>query len=698
MKAKLIVFSLAAATGVFIFWANAPAAKNSATKNLVLMQMINSSLDQGHYQPVKMDNKFSESVFTLYIEHSDPLKKFFLQSDIKEMEKYKTKIDEQVNDGNFEFFDKSYEIINQRVLDCEKIYKNILANPFEFEKEENFETDPDKSTFPTDAKDQKEQWRKYLKYQILIRVSDMMDDQEKAKEKNDSTFKQKTFAQMEEDARKKVVKSNDDLFKRLKKLDYNDRLSVYINTVTNMYDPHTEFFPVKEKKNFDEQMSGQFEGIGAKLQEKDGYVKVSEIIPGSASWRQGQLKAGDLIIKVAQGDGEPMDVVGMPVDDVIPFIRGKKGTEVRLTVKKQDGTQVVIPIVRDVVLIEETFAQSLLLDTKKKIGYIKLPVFYSDFGKNGARTCADDIRKELEKLKKENIEGLIFDLRDNGGGSLQDVVKMVGLFINKGPVVQVKQKNMPASLLSDRDPAVVYDGPLVVMVNEGSASASEIFAAAIQDYGRGIIVGSNTTFGKGTVQQFYNLDDYLLPQFDTLKPLGSIKLTTQKFYRINGGTTQLKGVTPDIIFPDLLKYAKYGEKELENPLQWDQVPAADYTKYAVSYNADKIKTNSYARVQSNNVFKLVDDEAKFLKQEQDNSIESLNLNKFRDARKKFKTKMKQYDEVTAEIKDWQIKPLKADMEELKKDTVLVSKNNDWIKRLKKDIYLNECTKIIDDMR
>src|ERR1051326_7056468 len=439
--------------------------KPGSIRKQVLLQVMTASLNSGHYQPMTFNNDFSEKTYKLYLDRTDPGKKFFLASDVKQFEKYRDKIDEEVNDGTFDFFDLVNTTVEKRIKECEGYYKDILAKPFDFTTDESIETDPDKSVYPANSDELKDTWRKYLKYQVMVRVNDMSEQQEKAKEKKD-TLTERSFAQMEEDARKKVLKSNDDLFKRLEKISYDDRLAAYLNVITNIYDPHTEYFPVKDKKNFDIMMSGQLEGIGAQLQEKDGFIKVSSIVPGSASWRQGQLKAGDIILKVAQGTGEPVDVMNMDIDDAVQLIRGKKGTEVRLTVKKVDGSTLVIPIIRDIVVIEETYAKSAILKTNKKIGYIHLPSFYADFENPNGRFCAPDVKNELLKLEKENVEGVILDLRDNGGGSLQDVVKMVGLFIPKGPVVQVKQKQYAAKVLSDNDPSVTYDGPLVVMVNE----------------------------------------------------------------------------------------------------------------------------------------------------------------------------------------------------------------------------------------
>jgi carboxyl-terminal processing protease len=693
LNKKLLFLIPVAAIAAFSY-----SYKIETDKDEAIDQILVQSLNNVHYSPLTLNDDFSEKVFRLYLQRLDFNKKFLLQSDVDDLKKLNHSIDDDVTAGKFGFFDKSFEIITKRVDEAQAYYKEILDKPFDFTKDEEIELDEEKLSFAKTPEELKEAWRKSLKYQTLARMVEMMNNQDKAKEKSD-TVKIRSKEELEADARKKVLKSNDDYFKRIKEFDRNDRLAIYFNSVTGIYDPHTEFFPPKDKANFDISMSGQLEGIGAQLQEKDGYVKVSSIVPGSASWKQGQLKPGDVILKVAQGANEPVDIVDMRMDDVLPMIRGKKGTEVRLTVKKPDGTTMVIPLIRDIVIIEESYAQSVILKGKKKIGYIKLPSFYADFSGKGGRSCSSDIKKELEKLKAEKVEGVILDLRYNGGGSLPDVVDMAGLFIDKGPIVQVKQKTGIPQLLEDRDPSTVYNGPLVVMVNSNSASASEIMAAAIQDYKRGVIVGTSpSSFGKGTVQRFYNLDDYLPAQYNTIKPLGEVKITTQKFYRVNGGATQLKGVVPDIILPDPYYLLDQGEKEQDYPMAWDEIAPASYTPLKPSYSLDKLKSSSQNRVKNNPGFTLLNDAAKRLKKQKDNSVQSLNFDKYVAEQKKNKEESKKMEELDKEITGLEVITLKADAAHLESDSVKISKTKDFHKVIKKDIYLNETVAIINEMK
>ncbi len=693
-KSKKILFLLPIATLAFVSYTYIAQSDKEEAIDQILIQSLNNV----HYSPKDINDDFSEKLFKLYLKRLDYNKKFLIQSDVDELKKMEHSIDDDLKNSKFTFFDKSLEIIDKRIEEAKSIYPEILAKPFDFSKNELFQTDEEKTIFEKNKNGLIEAWQKSLKYQTLARVSEMMDTQEKAKEKSD-TVKIKSKEELEVEARKKVLKANDDYFKRLKEIDRADRLSIYFNCVTALYDPHTEFFPPKDKANFDINMSGQLEGIGAQLQEKDGYIKVSSIVPGSASYRQGQLKAGDIILKVAQGAAEPVDIVDMRMDDAVLLIRGKKGTEVRLTIKKADGSVLVIPIIRDIVVLEDTYAQSAIITGKKNIGYIKLPSFYADFSGKGGRSCSQDVKKELQKLKAENVDGIILDLRYNGGGSLPDVVDMAGLFIDKGPIVQVKQKNDPAQVLEDRFPDIVYAGPLIVMVNSNSASASEILAAAIQDYKRGVIVGTSpTSFGKGTVQRFFDLDEYLPAQFSAIKPLGSVKITTQKFYRINGGATQLKGVVPDIILPDPYYLLDQGEKEQDYPMAWDEIAPAKYQALKPTYSVEKLKSNSSSRLKENEGFTILSDAAKRFKKQKDSTIISLNMDKFLAEQKRYKAESKKLESLDKEIVGMNVAPLKVDAGVIEADTVKANKVKDWYKSIKKDIYLNETISIMNEMK
>ncbi len=673
--------------------------KGSEVRDQVMMNMVTSSLNSVHFAPKNFSDDFSGKLFDMYLERLDYNKKFLLQEDVEQLKKFKSDLDNEINDGTFKFFNLSHELITKRVAESEVYYKDALSKPFDFTTSDFIETDPKKFPFPKTKEEMKSAWYTSMKYQVLARLSQLMDEEAKKDSTKPYTPDASKLAEMEKDARDKVGKTNADYFYRLLKMDRYDRYYAYLNCIANLYDPHTEFFPPKDKKNFDIQMSGQLEGIGAQLQERDGAIKVSSIVPGSASWKQGQLKAGDIIIKVAQGDKEPVDVTSMRLDDAIELIRGKKGTEVRLTIKKPDGNIVIIPIVRDVVILEETYARSSVIQKgNKKIGFIHLPSFYADFNKPNGKRCSKDILVELEKLQKDKVDGIIIDLRNNGGGSLQDVIKMMGFFIPKGPVVQVMQKDKKVPMVyGDEDPGVVYTGPLALLVNENSASASEILAAAVQDYKRGVIIGSKTTFGKGTVQQFVNLDEYLLPQFDSLMPIGELKLTIQKFYRINGGSTQLKGVEPDIVLPDIYKYIRDGEKDLDYALPWDEVKKAEYGDWGSKPDVNELKLKSDKRVKEDKHFQLINEWAEQLNKEKDDTRYSLNLDAFRKEQKDRRAANKKYEKITEE-RDLKITFTTDDKPVIEADSIKVERHKDWHTSLKKDVYVWEALNVLGDMK
>lgn len=668
-------------------------------KNEVLMGNLLGILGQAHYSPVKYDDAFSEKVFTLYLKNIDYYKKFLTQADVDQMAKYRRDIDNQLDENRFDLYKLSIEILDKSIKQKETWYKEILSKPLNYNVDEDFETDYKKTKYAANDAELKKEWEKWLKYQIIYRLDESLTRQEKAKEKNDTTVKIKSFDTLEVEARRKVLKYNNDYFRDLRKTTNMERFGRYLNTIANVYDPHTEYFAPKEKKKFYQSMSGQFEGIGARLQknELNGALKISEIIVGSPSYKQGELKAGDEIHKVAQGDGKPVDITDMDMDEAIDLIKGKKGTEVRLTVKKADGTEKIIPIIRDVIPMEDVLAKSVILNNNKhKVGYIYLPSFYTPFGGDGNNHCAADMRKEIEKLKAQNVEGLIVDLRNNGGGSLQEVVDMAGLFISKGPIVQVKSGKNIVNVMDDKNPDIAWSGPLTVMVNHNSASASEILAAAMQDYKRAVIVGT-PTFGKGTVQSFVDLDQYLLPQFDSLKPIGSVKITMQKFYRINGGATQLKGVTPDVELPDPYALFDLGEKNMDYPMAWDEIAKANYAPFA-SINYEKVRKNSTDRVKKSPSYKLIETESKELKEKKDDSKYNLNLAKFRAEQKQIRDQNKKYEDLRKEIKDFSADILQEDIDRIGlSDTSRIGVRNRWAKSIAKDVYIHEAANIVNDM-
>ncbi|GEP92178.1 carboxyl-terminal processing protease [Chitinophaga terrae (ex Kim and Jung 2007)] len=658
----------------------------------VIMNLVGQMLKEGHYQPKPIDDKFSKEVFNKYLRSLDTEKKFFLKSDVVKLEPLSSHIDDELMGAPVDCFRSINALIKQRVAEAAAIYPEILAKPFDFSVNETVTLDPDKIDFPADEAARKESWRKVLKYRTLEKLTDLQEQREKDKGKD--SLKSKTDAELEVEARQKVKQLYDRYFERLKnRQNDNDRFNLYVNAITTTMDPHTDYFPPDEKRAFEEQMAGKFYGIGAQLKEEGDKIKVVSIVTGSPSWKQGQLKANDVIQKVGQGNSEPVDITGYPVEDAVKLIRGKKGTPVTLTVKSVDGTTKAITIVRDEIVTEETFAKSAIINGQHKIGYIYLPEFYADFNdRNGARS-ADDVAKEVAKLKAEKVDGIILDLRFNGGGSLQDVVQMAGLFIPEGPVVQVRSRGGEAVVLRDRDKNVQYDGPLAIMVNEYSASASEIMAAAMQDYKRAVIIGSPQTFGKGTVQRLFSLDDFY-PVKDG-SSLGALKLTQQKFYRANGGSTQLKGVTSDIVLPD--PYYEVSERKDSDALVWDEIPRAAFTPWYNPVNTEVLKKNSEKRMAASPAFKLLNENLSTLKKLEKQDSYSLNIQTYKTEQKTNTAALKKYDAVNDKVKELSIVNIKSDIDKLGNDTTKLARNKDWLKARTKDIYLDEAVNVMNDL-
>jgi carboxyl-terminal processing protease len=621
-KVIIVITALSA-----VLWSFIPSEKKSdPEKDKLLLELLTMVLERGHYSPVAIDDAFSKKVYAKYLDNIDPTKRFFLQSDIEEFSKYETKIDDMIKNRDLTFFNLTNSRLLQRMQECRDIYDDVLEKPFDFDANENINVDYEKLPYAKNKKELVDRWRKQLKLQALSSITDKQKLEDDKKEK-DAKYTVKSFETIEKEVRESSLKSLNEYFDFIQKeLTRNDWFSIYLNAIVERFDPHTFYFSPEDKEKFDVSMSGTFEGIGARLQKKNDAVEISELISGGPAWKGKELEAGDLILKVGQGKEEPIDVAGMRLDDVVKKIKGPKGTEVRLTVKKVDGTIKVISIIRAEVETEETFAKSSVVEKDgKRFGVIYLPKFYISFENKENRDAYKDVAIEIERLKAQNIDGIVMDLRDNGGGSLETVVKMVGLFIPEGPVVQVKAPGREPEILPDPDKKVQYDGPLVVMINNFSASASEIFAAAIQDYKRGIVVGSKHSYGKGTVQNVIDLNQFI--RGNSYGDLGALKTTIQKFYRINGGSTQREGVLSDIIFPDRFTYLDMGERDEESALPWDKIAPAKYEPLNMNY--DGIIANSKKRIASNNYFNLIDENAKWIFERKDENTFSLNLNQFK---------------------------------------------------------------------
>ena len=673
---------------------------NPKSKYTKIIRNVGVLLEQGHYSPKPIDDNFSKLVLKKFITDMDADKNIFLQSDIDGFKKYETKIDDEIHGAEFVSFFNISEVYITRLKEAAALYSDILAKPFDFNKDEEVMLDREKLNNPKTEAERKEIWRKRLKYLALDRYSASLEAREK--NKDSANYKFKADSTLEREAREAVKKQIDRFFAtKITRENNDENFSTFVNAITGSMDPHTDYFAPVDKRSFDESMKGSFYGIGAQLKEDDGKIKIATLISGGPAWKGGDLKPEDEIIKVGQGNDEPVDVTGYSVTDAVKLIRGaSKGSIVKLTIRRMDGTVKVLSIARDEIKLDDTFAKSAIINGDRKVGYIWLPEFYVDFADPNGAKCSEDVAKEIQKLKAENVEGIIIDLRGNGGGSLPEVVKMVGLFIEDGPVCVVKGRDEDKPYQwKDKDKSVLYSGPLTVMVDEFSASASEIFAAAIQDYKRGIVIGSSSTYGKGTVQRNIPLNpESENPMFSNknVEDLGSVKLTLQKFYRVNGGATQLKGVVPDVIIPDRFENLKFREKDNTAALPWDEIAKSDYKPWTSTISNDVVVKYSDAQIANNTTFNKIKASADWLEKYGDKPY-SLNLNKYKEEQKQFKAKVKELDDLYKLNKDLSVKNIQVDMTAINAAKEKIDKNIAWLKRISGDIYIDETVKVMNSM-
>jgi carboxyl-terminal processing protease len=680
-------------------------------KDKLLIQLITYVLDQGHFDPQELNNDFSINVYEDYLNQIDPFKRYFYESDIKEFEAYKDQLDDQLKSYDVTFFNITHQRLLQRIEESKKLYEEILDNPFDFSVAENYSTDYEELNYVKNKREMKERWRQQLKFSTIANYDDAIAQREdnlevnnlpesvfSAENEKSSSEEKKSMKQIEQEAREATKRSLDELYDFIDDRQRKDWFAVYINAIVEEFDPHTFYFAPEDKDRFDVAMSGNFEGIGARLQKRMDAILVNEIISGGPAWRANDLEVGDQIMKVRQEDEEEaVNIVGMRLDDAIKLIKGPKGTTVVLTLKKVDGTIEDISITRDIVELEETYAKSSTVEKDgKTFGVINLPKFYINFQDYNKRNAASDIKQEITRLKEQGMEGLVLDLRNNGGGSLQTVVDIVGLFIEEGPVVQVKTTGEPKEVLRDKDKSIVWDGPLVIMVNELSASASEILAAAMQDYKRAIVIGSKQTYGKGTVQNVLDLNRMV--RNNTNGDMGALKFTTQKFYRINGGSTQLEGVKSDVVVPDRYSYIDIGEKDQENPLPWDKIDAVDYDLWGNYFDYDTTISKSKARMAANEQLKLIEANAKWVKKIRDREIYSLNYEDYKKEMELNEEEAKRFEKLSEYKTNLSFNSLPYEISLMEKDSVLKEKRKRWHESLAKDVYVEEALNVLNDLK
>jgi carboxyl-terminal processing protease len=669
---------------------------NPPSKYEKILQMVGEILTQGHFSPKDINDDFSKKVFEKYFEELDPDKNIFFQEDLGSLKKYATRIDDEIKGAPVQFFLEVSKIFNKRIEESSLIYKDILAKPFDFSVNETVVNDPDRKKFPGSEAERKDLWRKQLKYMVLQRFVDLQDA--RTANKGKEGFVVKTDTELEQEARDKVKSSMDRVFDRYRvKFDDDEKFSLFVNTITAMMDPHTEFMPPVDKRSFNEELSGSFDGIGAQLTQEEGNIKIASVLPGGPAQKSNEVEVGDIVVRVGQGSETPVEVAGYDVTDAVKIIRGKKGTEVRLTLRKKDGALKTISLIRDKIVQDERYVRSAIINQgNSKIGYIFLPSFYANFDDpSDPHRSSVDVAVEVKKLKEEKVDGIVIDLRNNGGGALVDVIQIAGLFIDQGPIVQVKGREKQSEVMRDDRGGVLYDGPLAVMVNEFSASASEIFAAAIQDYGRGVIIGSTSTYGKGTVQRSFGLDPENFMAANS--ELGSLKLTQQKYYRINGGSVQLKGVIPDIVVPDYYEYLKFRERDSWNALPYDEINKANYSLWQPGFSLQTVKNLANARISSDSVFQMIKKETDLLAKHNDKEY-PLEIDQYRKEQSLNREAVKRIEKLIKLDQNLQVSYLKQDQDRyVSADKDKTERYKQWLGNISRDRYVNEAVKVIDDM-
>ena len=671
---------------------------DTSDKDSLVIQLITYVLDQAHYLDKEIDDNFSEKVFNTFLENLDPYKRYFYASDIEEFSEYEYSIDDAFKNPNFDFFDLVYERYKERMSESEKIFNKILSTPFDFSKDEVCECDFEVLDYVQTNHELYDRWRKLLKIYVIENYHNEIEDDLRKFEK-DSLFQIRNLDLIEKETRESLSETMIQNYRFVsEEMQRSDWLSVYINSFVSQYDPNTSYLDPESKDRFDVDMSGNYAGIGARLQKKIDKVEITEVISGGPAWRDNILEKGDAILKVRQDDEEePVSILTMRLSEAVKLIKGKKGTKVHLTVKKVDGSISEVTVKRDIVQLEETYIKSSIVEkNNNNYGIINIPKFYIDFDNQSNRDAAKDLKTEIQRLKEQGIKGLVIDLRNNGGGALKTVVDMAGMFIKNGPVVQVKYFDKEKQVLSDRDRSILWTGPLVILVNEGSASASEILAAAMQDYKRAIIIGGNQTWGKGTVQNVFPLNRMV--RGNTNGDLGALRYTTQKYYRINGGSVQLEGVKSDINVPYRYKYLDFGEKDSENPLEWDEIDNVDYTTWQSNFDFDQAIQKSKDRMSNNEYLKLVDENAKWIKSVRDDKLINLNYDKFKKELEENLSETKKFDALNDFSMDFNFKSLPYEIDLIEKDSVLGIKRKRWHKSLNKDVYIEEALNVLSDLR
>jgi carboxyl-terminal processing protease len=675
-----------------------------------------STLLREHVLAKSIDDGVSKEAFHNLIEELDVGKVFLLDSDVQKLARFETDMDDELRAGDLVLGRKAVALLASRRRVVADVVARILAAPLDFTANESIETDPKKRAFCKSEEELAARWRGVLKLQVLERTQELEDTLEKRAHpkpdakaadpddaKRDAVAEKAlgeipaTFEGRRDKVQKELATRYATQFARLASLDKLAPAQTFINAVNAAFDPHTTYLPPAEEAELGIALTGRLEGIGATLREQEHYILVNDLVPGGAAWQQGKLEVGDLILSVAQEGKEPVDVMDMPIGKVVSMIRGPKGTVVVLTVKKPDGTLKTISITRDVVRIEATYARGAILKTKASgdIGYVHLPGFYGESKKPGERNATDDIRTILTQLTKKGVTSLVFDLRGNGGGLLTHARDIAGLFVKEGPVVQTKDSKGKVEVLRDKDPSVAFAGNVVVLVDRFCASAAEIVAGALQDYERAVVVGTSATHGKGTVQAVIELDRQMKTPGD---PLGLYKVTIQEYFRVSGGSTQLKGVVPDILLPDPTSFVESGERTLPHAIPWSTIDAVSFVKTPHVWKTADLASASSARTSANADLAPVTKFAKIMEARKDKTLKPLDRTTWQTEYKRAKAELDALDPKKREQKPlMEVVPLAA-QEATAQDPRMQRQLDKWKDGLARDLWVDETTHILADIK
>lgn len=667
------------------------AQKSKVTENVDLVfHNTTEMLQHIHYAPKTLDDKFSVQVFSAYLDQLDPGKRFFLREDLHQFKKYELQLDDEMKGKVVQFYKVVNQVFRKRLNETEVLVEELLKQPFKFNTPEVYNTNTDKLAYCKTAEELKNRWHNYLKFQVLGNYDDLLDINVR------DTASKLTDAQVEEKARQTILRIEKRNIDNLKKLTTDEEaFNTYVNSITNLYDPHSNYYLPVDRREFQESLSGVYYGIGALLSDMKGKIGIGELMIGGPAWKSGQVEKGDVIVKVAQQGGKPVDVAGFAMSEVIKLTRGQQGTAVTITFRKNDGSLKEVTLKREALQLDDTFVKSAIIEDSVKLGYISFPKFYTDFGDANGRSCAADMARELARLQQENVKGIIVDIRDNIGGSLGEVINMLGLFIKEGPVVQVKGPAGEPYVSRVRGKAALYEGPLVVLVNEMSASAAEIFAAAIQDYHRGIIVGAGSTYGKGSVQRPFGIGDSRFGNNNPDTDLGTLHVTLQKYYRITGAATQLKGILPDVQLPGIYEPYKMQEKNNPTALAWDTIQAVPFDVLDNQGLIPRTVAVSGKRMQQDSVLLSLSKNLHWMQNR--SGIYPLQLDKYREDEKALQSRVGAIRRQLVSAAPMGVKNT-TDMEEsLKnKEQFKNDSNKAWINSLKRDLFLSEAVYVMYD--